>query len=70
MLTLDQLPEGLEYGNIIVSDLQGRTIETMEITGQSGKREWGTSNLGQGIYLYQLRLSDGTTETVKLTIIK
>jgi hypothetical protein len=64
------LPDGLEYGTIIVSDLQGRTIETMEITGQSGKREWDTSNLGRGIYLYQLLLSDGTTETVKLTIIK
>jgi Periplasmic copper-binding protein (NosD) len=64
------LPEGMENGTILLSDLQGRTIETLEITGQKGKLEWGTEVLEHGVYLYQLRLPDGSSETSKLTIIK
>lgn len=64
------LPDGMENATISISDLQGRLLETIEITGQQGKQEWSVELLGRGIYLYHLRLPDGNTQTSKLVIIK
>ncbi len=65
-----KLPNGMESATITLSDLQGRTLETLKVNGQSGKQEWSTLGLSDGIYLYHIKLPDGTSSTSKLTIIK
>ena len=49
---------------------QGRQLEDLEVTGQSGKREWNVERLVNGIYNIHIKLPDGTFQTSKLTIIK
>jgi hypothetical protein len=64
------LPDDSNKATIILSDLQGRVVDTITIEESSGKLEWPTSKVERGIYLYQLRLADGSLNTSKLTIIK
>ena len=49
---------------------QGRQLEDLEVTGQSGKREWNVERLVNGIYNIYIKLPDGTFQTSRLTIIK
>ncbi|MBK8566432.1 MAG: T9SS type A sorting domain-containing protein [Saprospiraceae bacterium] len=65
-----KLPNGMESATITLSDLQGRTLEKLKVSGQSGKQEWSTLGLSDGIYLYHIKLPDGTSSTSKLAIIK
>jgi|GEM_PF-1941383 len=64
------LPNDMEKGTIVLSDLQGRNIEVLKISGQHGKMDWNAEKLNDGVYLYQIRLPNGTTATSKLVIIK
>lgn len=64
------LPNGMEAATITLSDLQGRALGNLKVNGKSGKQEWSTLGLSDGIYLYHIKLPDGTTTTSKLAIIK
>jgi PKD repeat protein len=64
------LPEGIENAIISITDLQGKLLDTIEITGQKGKQEWSVEQLEHGVYTCRLKLPDGNTQTSKLTVIK
>ncbi len=64
------LPDGLENATISISNLQGKVLEVLEVTGQRGRREWSMERLEHGIYIYHVKLPDGNSQTSKLVIMK
>jgi hypothetical protein len=64
------LPDGMENATISITDLQGKLLEVIEVTGQKGKMEWSVERLEHGIYIFHVKLPDGNSQTSKLAIIK
>ncbi len=64
------LPDGMENATISITDLQGKLLEVIEVTGQKGKMEWSVERLEHGIYIFHVKLPNGNSQTSKLAIIK
>ena len=64
------LPDGMENAVISITDLQGKLLGVLEVTGQKGKREWSVERLEHGIYIYHVKLPDGNSQISKMVIIK
>ena len=61
------LPHDATDGILIISDITGKTLETMEVQGNRGSKLWDTRKLPKGVYLYTLT-SAGSSETGKIVI--
>ncbi len=61
------LPHDATCGILIISDITGKTLETMEVQGNRGSKLWDTRKLPKGVYLYTLK-SVGFSETGKMII--
>jgi len=67
-ITFDySLPHDATQGILIISDITGKTLETMEVQGNQGSKLWDTRKLPKGVYLYTLT-SAGFSETGKIVI--
>ena len=63
------LPETKTNGEIIISDVSGKVIVTINISGKQGQKVWDTRNIKSGVYFYTFKV-EGITETGKLVISK
>ncbi|MDR0969087.1 MAG: T9SS type A sorting domain-containing protein, partial [Lentimicrobiaceae bacterium] len=52
------LPEKVTRATLTVTDLQGRTVTTIELTGQQGQHLLDTRQLTAGTYLYTIKTND------------
>ncbi|GIV32183.1 MAG: hypothetical protein KatS3mg030_485 [Saprospiraceae bacterium] len=64
------LPNEQDRAVIYITDLQGRTIEEIVVSGRGGRTEWETDGVEGGIYLYRLKFPNGRIEVSKLVLIK
>lgn len=65
-----QLPKGTEEGTILLSDMQGREVERIAVSGQYGSIDWQTDKADAGIYFYKIKFKDGESDMTKLVILK
>ena len=63
------LPETNSAGEITISDISGKTIETISIKGEQGQYIWDTRKINSGVYFYTFTV-DGITETGKIVVSK
>ena len=52
-----QLPDDISKGVIKITDVYGKLIESITISGNQGQWIWNTRNIKQGIYFYNLNTS-------------
>jgi hypothetical protein len=64
-----QLPDDISKGVIKITDVYGKLIETIIISGYQGQRIWDTRNIKSGIYYYTLNIS-GLSKSGKIVISK
>jgi hypothetical protein len=65
-----RLPEDAEQGQILVTDIDGRTIVSLVINTNTGSVEWNNIGLKEGIYFYSLVTGNTTTSTKRLVIVR
>lgn len=63
------LPYNQSEGIIKITDVSGKLITTLNITGNRGQKVWDTREIKQGIYFYTLMV-DGISKTGKIVISK
>jgi hypothetical protein len=56
---LFEIEKPLPLGNITISDITGRLVETVTLTGE--KTVWETDRVKAGVYLYHLQTLEGST---------
>ena len=54
-------------GTITISDISGRAIEEIKVTGNQGQKVWDIRRIKQGVYIYTLN-AGGLTKSGKLII--
>lgn len=54
-------------GEIVITDITGKKVETLLINREEGDQLWDTRQLAKGVYLYTLK-SGGFSETGKIVI--
>ena len=54
-------------GTITISDVSGRVVETIKITGNQGQKTWDIRRIKQGVYIYTLN-AGGLSQSGKLII--
>ncbi|MBE9480205.1 MAG: T9SS type A sorting domain-containing protein [Bacteroidetes bacterium] len=64
-----QLPDEMSNGVIKITDVYGKLIETIAISGNKGQWIWDTRNIKQGVYFYNLNTA-GFSKTGKIIINK
>ena len=64
-----QLPDDISKGVIKITDVYGKLIETIAISGYQGQRIWDTRSIEPGIYFYTLKTS-GFSISGKIIISK
>jgi len=62
-----QLPYNVLNGEIIITDITGKFIDKLIVTGAKGIKLWDTRNMPKGVYLYTLN-AKGFTKTSKIVI--
>lgn len=50
-----ELPFNASKGEILVTDMHGRTIVSFKVTGNVGQQLWDTRQIEKGIYIYTLK---------------
>jgi hypothetical protein len=50
-----ELPFNVSKGEILVTDMHGRTIVSFKVTGNVGQQVWDTRQVEKGIYIYTLK---------------
>ena len=69
--TIDyKLPDGVNQGDIIFFDLQGREVKTFTVDGTFNSLLVSTADLAAGTYLYVLRAGGNYVGSKKMVIIK
>lgn len=63
-----EIPEGLESGSLIVTNLLGATVREIILSQRNGKVEIPVEDLNNGIYFYTLRTREGLALTRKLIV--
>ncbi len=63
------LPTNASMGEIIITDISGKFISRLTITGSKGAKLWDTRNIPNGVYLYTLQ-AIGFSSTGKIVISK
>jgi len=61
------LPNDATGGILVISDITGKSLETMEVQGNQGSKLWDTRKLPKGVYIYTLT-SGSFSETGKIVI--
>jgi hypothetical protein len=64
-----QLPDDMSKGVIEITDVYGKLIETIAISGNQGQRIWDTRNTKSGVYFFNLNL-EGFSKIGKIVISK
>jgi hypothetical protein len=54
-------------GTITISDVSGRVIEALKVTGNQGQKVWDIRRIKQGVYIYTLN-AGGLSKSAKLII--
>jgi len=62
-----QLPYSALNGEIIITNITGKFINRLVVTGIKGTKLWDTRNVPKGVYLYTMR-ADGFSSTGKIVI--
>ncbi len=63
------LPDDKAEGIIKISDVNGKVIETIFVSGRQGQKVWDTRKVNQGVYLYSF-IVNGISKTGKIIITK
>jgi len=63
------LPGSETEGVIKITDVSGKLVTTLTITGKKGQKVWDTRKIKQGVYFYILNVN-GTTQSGKIVISK
>lgn len=50
-----ELPFNVSKGEILVTDMHGRTIVSFKVTGNVGQQVWDTRQVEKGVYIYTLK---------------
>ncbi|MCF8247704.1 MAG: hypothetical protein K9J37_21750 [Saprospiraceae bacterium] len=58
----------MEFGHIIITDLDGRQVADFEVSGETGTITWDIKEQREGIYLYLL-IADNLALTAKQLVI-
>lgn len=53
-----ELPFNVSKGEILVTDMHGRTIVSFKVTGNVGQQVWDTRQIEKGIYIYTLKVGN------------
>jgi hypothetical protein len=61
------LPEGETMATIIITDLAGKTVDVLQVSGQQGQKVWDTRQVKAGVYLYTL-ITAAYSKTGKIMI--
>ena len=64
-----KLPEGETSAILIITEPNGKVIETIILTGNRGQKLWDTRHLSAGTYFYQMSCS-GKSLSGKLVVFK
>ena len=54
-------------GMITISDVSGRVIKVLKVTGNQGQKAWDIRRIKPGVYIYTLN-TGGLTKSAKLII--
>jgi hypothetical protein len=63
------LPENETSASLILTDITGKTVETLLLNGQQGQKVWDTRDIKSGTYIYTLKVAS-YTKTGKIVITK
>lgn len=63
------LPENETSASLILTDITGKTVETLILNGQQGQKVWDTRDIKSGTYIYSLKVAS-YTKTGKIVITK
>jgi len=63
------LPEGESMATITITDLTGKTVDVLQVSGMQGQKLWDTHLIESGMYFYTLQVT-GSSKTCKLIIVK
>jgi len=63
------LPDSESEGVIKISNISGKLVTTITITGKQGQKVWDTRKIKSGVYFYTLNIS-GFNKSGKIIIIK
>ena len=64
-----QIPEADVFGEIRITDINGRIIESFRVSGKQGQKIWDTRNLQSGLYFYTFTVND-IYKSGKIIILK
>ncbi len=65
-----RLPNGVESGRIIITDIDGRQVADFEVSGEMGTMVWDIKQQREGIFLYRLVIDNKTLIAKRLVIIR
>lgn len=63
------LPEKVTTATITITDVAGKPVEVLNITGQQGQKLWDTRKFKSGVYFYTLNVA-GFNKSGKIIINK
>jgi len=63
------LPDADSKGSILITDVSGRLIQTIPVSGLQGQEVWDTRNVKAGVYFFTLN-AGGISKTGKIVVCK
>ena len=63
------LPDADSKGSILITDVSGRLIETIHVSGTQGQEVWDTRDVKAGVYFFTLN-AGGINKTGKIVVSK
>ncbi len=63
------LPDADSKGSILITDVSGRLIQTIPVSGLQGQEVWDTRNVKAGVYFFTLN-AGGISKTGKIVVSK
>ncbi len=65
-----RLPEEQQKAKLVITSLDGRMIETLDIEFHTGEIAWSTKDVKNGIYLFSLMIEGKVHQSERLVISK
>jgi hypothetical protein len=62
------LPSGVDSGILQVTDVQGRLVRSIPVSGSSDKMQMGVSDLPRGMYFYTIASGNFRSQAVKIIL--
>lgn len=62
------LPSGIDSGILQVTDVQGRLVRSLPVSGSTDKMQMGVSDLPRGMYFYTISSGKSRSQTMKIIL--